>query len=572
DGIIPPEATGDADLAAFTRSVMDTVGSTMDASGKPGISGKEINEFFREAESYLDWKAKGEHPGGGETAEVMPWGAETPRAYQLVAGLGEKIEQYFTQCEIVAFDERARDEMRFSQKELEETDFTDQQAMEARLKDAPLAAPGPEGILSLDGKSNPLYTERLLELREKVVKRVLGGSAGQLSKGEWERVKNIFAPHRRWLEARQGAKVEKLGADILRSYLDGSYNERLNGLIAKDLARADDLEQIHDLEKLILYQKWFMKLANNFVSFADLYDPKQRALFEKGTLVIGGREITFTMEIHDRQAHRIVADKSYMYLLYLEVTGREAEDIKFEIMAPVTSGTADGLRIGKRGIFFTTDGREWDAEIVDITANPVSIWESVKAPFGQFAGFIKTQIDKFGSSGQGGLETALSRPSASGITRDLLLGGSIAIAALGTAFAFIVKALSQVKPVHVLAALGGIIIIVLLPGIIMGVTRIRKRDLSVLLEASGWAVNVRMRLGSALGRLFTHTPRLPKGARRERRDTVTQFVRGFGYSSFWSKNLRLVILIILLILAGFAAVLFTCPALKPYLGALSAKA
>ncbi len=54
----------------------------------------------------------------------------------------------------------------------------------------------------------------------------------------------------------------------------------------------------------------------------------------------------------------------------------------------------------------------------------------------------------------------------------------------------------------------------------MGFAKIRKRDMSVLLEASAWAVNVHMRLNATLGRLFTHIPRLPEGARKERRDVV----------------------------------------------------
>ncbi|GAG78519.1 unnamed protein product, partial [marine sediment metagenome] len=260
-----------------------------------------------------------------------------------------------------------------------------------------------------------------------------------------------------------------------------------------------------------------------------------------------GRQITFTMKVQDRQAHKRIAEKSYMYLLYLEITGRQEKDIKFEIVASVTSGAAGRLRIGKRGVFFTIDGREWDAEIVDIAENPISIWESVKAPFQQFKGFIRKQIDKFTKAPQAKLEKGLAAPGASGAARDLLLGGGIAIAALGSSFAYITKALSQVKPTHILVALAGITAVVLLPGIIIGIVKIRKRDMSVLLEAAGWAVNVHMRLNAALGRLFTRVPYLPKGTRKERRDVVAQFVKEIGHTPLRSKKLSIVVLIILLI-------------------------
>ena len=570
DGIIPPEATTDPDLVQFITSVMETVGPALDASGKPGVSEEQLKVFFDEAKSYLAWIAKGEIPKGDNSTEVMPWGAETPQAYELVASLEEKIEQYFTQCAMVSFDERSAAQMQLRQKELEEIDFTDKSMMEERLRNAPLALPSPKGILDFEAILNPLYIDRLSELRKKVLKRALGssvkqlleGGVKQLTKKQWDKVKAIFTPYRVWLESKQGIKVEKLGQDKLRTYLNGSYRQRTSELIAKDLAVADDLSQIHNLEKLILYQRWLMELANNFVSFANLYTPERRSLIEVGTLVIDGREMTFTMRVQDRPAHKKIAENSCMYLLYLEVTGRGDKDIKFDIVAAVTSGSAGGLRIGKRGIFFTIDGREWDAQVVDIVENPISIWESVKAPFKQFTGFIKKQIDKFSKSRQTKLETSIAAPSASGMTRDLLLGGGIAIAALGSAFAYITQALSQVKAVHILGMLVGLAAFILLPGMIIGFAKIRKRDMSVLLEASAWAVNVHMRLNATLGRLFTHIPRLPEGARKERRDALAQFVREQGFSSLRSRKLTIVVLIAILIALGLVLVLITYPVMK----------
>ncbi|MFC1808195.1 hypothetical protein ACFL0T_07535 [Candidatus Omnitrophota bacterium] len=557
DGIIPPEATPDSDLAQFITSVIETVGSVLDASGKAGISQEQLKIFFLETEGYLGWKAKGEIPKGANTTEVMPWGAETPQAYELIVDLEEKIEQYFTQCAMIEFDERAAAQMQLRQKELEEIDFTNKSVMEARLKNAPLAAPNPKAALDLDGAINPLYAERLSCLKERVLKRALGGPLKHLTPKQWDKVKNVFALYRAWLENKRGIKVEKLDADRLRTYLNGPYGKRVSEIIASDVAVADDLDQMHNLEKLILYQRWLMELANNFVSFSNLYNPQTRSLLEMGTLVIDGRQLTFTMRVQDRQAHKKIAENSCMYLLYMEVTGRQDKDIKFEIVAAVTSGTAGRLRIGKRGIFFTTDDREWDAEVVDIVENPISIYESVKAPFQQFTIFIKGQIDKFTKSREDKLEKNFAAPNPSGMTRDLLLGGGIAIAALGSSFAYVTKALSQVNPTHILAVLLGIATLVLLPGVIMGFIKIRKRDMSVLLEASGWAVNVHMRLSATLGRLFTRAPNLPKDAQKEHRDIVAQFVRDLGQTPLRSKKLSIVILIILLIVLGLILGLVT---------------
>ena len=256
------------------------------------------------------------------------------------------------------------------------------------------------------------------------------------------------------------------------------------------------------------------------------------------------------MKVKDRPAHKSIAERSYIYLLYLEVTGRQDNDIKYEIIASVTSGNANGLRLGKRGIFYTSDGLELDARVIDIVINPISPWESVKAPFQQFADYIKKQMDKFTQSPHGKVEESLSSTDTSGILRNFLIAGGVAIAALGSALAYITKALSQVKPTHVLITLLGVTTIILLPGMIAGFNKIRKRNMSVLLEAAGWSVNVHMRLSATLGRLFTHTPRLPKNARKERKDEVVQFAKHLGYTPGKSKGIALLVLIVVLIVTG----------------------
>ena len=231
--------------------------------------------------------------------------------------------------------------------------------------------------------------------------------------------------------------------------------------------------------------------------------------------------------------------------MYVEITGRENGDSRFDIVAPVTAGTSDGLRVGKGGIFFTTDGREWDAEIKEIMVNPVSIGESVRAPFEKIADFIRAQIGKFSKSQEDKVAASLGSGTPTSATRDLLLAGSVAIAALGSAFAYMTKAFAQVKVNHILGAFVVIAFFLLLPSIVIGLLRIRKRNLSTILEASGWAINVRMRLTRDLGCLFTHVPQLPKGAQKEKKDTVGKFLRDIGIYPFLSICVLIILLIFL---------------------------
>ena len=95
----------------------------------------------------------------------------------------------------------------------------------------------------------------------------------------------------------------------------------------------------------------------------------------------------------------------------------------------------------------------------------------------------------------------------------MLLGASVAVAALGSAFAFISNTLSNMSAgaiwVTVLCALFAL----LAPISILAMIKLRKQDLSSLLEGCGWAINLRMRLNSKLRGQFTTFGKYPKDAK-----------------------------------------------------------
>ncbi len=80
--------------------------------------------------------------------------------------------------------------------------------------------------------------------------------------------------------------------------------------------------------------------------------------------------------------------------------------------------------------------------------------------------------------------------------------------------------------------------------------------MSALLEACGWAVNFRMYMTRRLGHLFSHTPHLPEGARKERRDLVTLFLRQTGYGAFRWTRVGLVSLMAALLTVALLSALF----------------
>ncbi len=526
DGVITPDATDDAKLAKLITLIMQTMGSSDDASGKPGINGTQTENFFTEASGYLAWLERGKIPEGTEKTDIMVWGEETNAAFGALRNTERKIDEFFAQCALAKFDDRVKNSLKLKQKELDEADFTDRNLILERLKTAPLAEVNTEGILPLDEGVNLLYSDDVKNLKERVLSKIFGPTINVLTQEKWEKTKSVFSNYRAYVDGKKGASVEAIGEDALKKYIAGDYKERVNGLIQKDIAVAEKIKHIRDVEKLILYQKFLIEFANNSASFANVYNPEIRSIFEAGTLVIEGRKITFTILTGDRAAHKKAAQNSNVYLMYLEITSRqEGTDAKFEIAAAVTSGDSGTLRIGKRGIFFTRDGKEWDAEVVDIAENPIGLLESVKAPFIKLSDSIKNQVERFAKAKEAKIETAIVAPTGASMTRDLLVGGGVAIAALGSSFAYIAKAVSQVRITHFLITVGIILFAILFPSLIMGIIKLRRRNLSILFEASGCAINVRMKLTLGLGRIFTFIPPYPPGSQKMTPDIIAQLAK-----------------------------------------------
>lgn len=73
DGVIPPEVVKDAETGQFVRDLMATVGNVPDASGFKGINEALLDQFRKEANSYLQWYDQGTIPVGQNETGIMPF-------------------------------------------------------------------------------------------------------------------------------------------------------------------------------------------------------------------------------------------------------------------------------------------------------------------------------------------------------------------------------------------------------------------------------------------------------------------------------------------------------------------
>ncbi len=554
------------------------MGGANDLSGRTGVGAAELDRFLARGKAYRDWKAFPQAPRAKDAPPILPWGADTEAAAEAVKALELKVEQYFRQCDLVQHEAKAVERLRIGDEQLKALEVTSPAAIEKTLEDATLAPPRAGGALPMGPEANPLFRDRLLALKERALVRVLPKKEEpkELTRASWAAIKTALEPYFAWRASKPAEPFEKLGDERLAAVLaDGAPDvTRLRALIAEDKAAAAELAEIANVEKLLLLQRWLLEFANNFVNFSALFDPGRRSLFEMGTLVIDGRRLEFSMRVAARDAHKKIAAESLTFLVYAQVSDSDGKPA-FEVAAPVTAGERGRLRVGKRGIFVGVDGKEWDAQIVDLIESPISLWEAAKSPFTRLKKFVGDKVESFAGSKLAAAEKDLMAKAAAppppppppppgapppppgGAMMNLMIGGGIALAALSSAVAFAVASLSKVNPLAALAAVAGLVGAVLFVSGFLGWLKLRRRDLGMILEASGWALNAQVKLTGRVARVFTQTPLLPDTARLERVDLLKALEIRSVEERHRKIFLRLAALAVLVVLlATLAYVLF----------------
>ena len=525
DGIIRPDAAADPETAGFVNDVIACVGGIEDASGHDGINEDHVRQFISAITGYPDWKAKSEIPAGQTSTAIMPLGPETPAAYEVFRAHAEKVDLFFTLQRLARFEPRAAAQIGWQESDLQGLDLSRPEVVQTYLKQAPLAKASADRALCLSEEAvNPAYREWLSALKRQVLQPVLGGDTEELSEADWKQVKSVLAPYAAYLGRKKGAEVETLPVEKLRQYSDGPFEQKVLELIRADKAVAAALDGVREVEQLLLYHQNLMRLANNFVSFPELYATDKRALFEMGSAVIDGSWFKFAVKVDDIASHSAMAKTSHIFIMYLEVTGGATGE-KFAVAVPATSGTKGNLNVGKQGIFFDTGGRAHDVRVVQIVENPISVREALVLPFVRLWGFVAGKIEALSGKAEKGLQTQLAKATpiqapaqaapapaaAAGGPAGLVIAISVAVAALGSAFAFIMSKLGE-RPFLIVFGLAGAVLLVVVPVSLIAIFKLRRQDLSALLEGCGWAINASMRLTRSQRKHFTTRVAYPKGA------------------------------------------------------------
>lgn len=541
DGVITLASAEEEAHKTLITQMQDCLGADEDRSGEPGVSAEKIQAFFEAARARHAWLQAA--PAQGALGEAV----DVEALLDAWLAVEEKLADWFTRVRLAAFDERAQEHLARAAETWAEVATRSLSAQDDQIADFPIAKLAAQPTLSLVVGLNPAWADRVEALRAQVVRPLLGEQE-TLSWADFEAIRQRVGAYVEWRGTQAGVELADLGAERIAQLAEAQELEAaLLALVAEDEAHRPQAEGIEAVQRLLLLVAHFYQFLCNFTNFSELYQGKTQALFVAGTLFLDGREAQLCLAVDDIDAHSAVANLSYAYLVYC-VCKRQGEDGgERNIVAAFTNGDSDFLRPGRNGLFYDRDGKDWDATIVKVAEAPISIRQAFFSPYKRVARFVGEQVESFASAREKAVEESSSArvgaavggvtgtgeapppdapppPPAGSTSFDIARFAGIfaavgmALGAIGTAVAAVLAGFMGLKFWQMPLAVGGALLLISGPSMLLAWMKLRQRNLGPLLDAGGWAINARVRLNVPFGATLTPIAQLPQGARREGRD------------------------------------------------------
>lgn len=528
DGIITEELANSAELKQLITTLLTLEISSVDRSGAPGISQEQLELFVADGKAFTEWQ----HTGIAMTTVL---GDGTDQAFQLFTALDAKVTDYFTRCQLAAYDSNAAVPLNGAAEDY--AALSRQLLSQATLETnyLPLAQVNAEGQLSVQHGVHPHWAQVLGQLAELAANLWSGKTT--IDAKDWQQLKTVLQPYADWKAAQPATKASTLEPELLAACLDENTLQQAYALMAEDLAQQAEAESVLDVDKLLRYQLYLRDLLRNFVNFENFYSLEKPAIFQNGRLYLDGRSCDLCLNVNDAGKHAKLAGLSGIYLLYVDCV-RSATGEKKSIVASMTAGDAGNLMVGRNGVYYDAAGQDWDATVTQIVANPISIREAFFTPYQRIGRMISDQIQKFAAAKDKDIESK----SAAGVGDAAKIAGTpaakpataapfdvakfagifaaigLAIGAIGTALAAVVTSFLGLVWWQMPLALLGIVFFISGPSMLLAWFKLRARNLAPLLDANGWAINTNAKLSINFGTRLTALAILPKGSKRSLTD------------------------------------------------------
>lgn len=524
DGVIPPSAVEDAALCAVVEGIVACVGGEADRSGETGVSMDRLTQFFEVAQARLAWLQAAQ-----AGADILPLGDGTAAAHAALLTVREKIDDFFVRCRLAAYDARAAAPLNRAEADYAALAARCLSSSDEALAEFPLAVVTAEAALPLSQGVNPVWRAALEQFRSAAVLPLLGERM-VLSEEDWQTVQAQLAPYAVWLATQPGTALERFDVAQLQALLAGDARARIAALIEQDLSLKPEVEAMEQVERLVRYVRDLCVLLRNYISFADFYGGKHKAIFQAGTLYLDQRSCELCLRVDDAGRHAALAGLSRTCLVYCDCRRRGGSE-KMTIAAAVTAGDGDGLMAGRNGLFIDRQGNDWDATVTKVIEHPISIRQAFSDPYKKLVRFIGAQVEKMAAAKAKSVDDAMvagvegtakvaeagkAAPTTFDVAKfaGIFAAIGLALGALGTALAALVTGLLSLAWWQMPLVFVGLILAISGPSMLIAWMKLRQRNLAPLLDANGWAVNTRAHINIPFGSSLTALARLPKGSAR----------------------------------------------------------
>jgi hypothetical protein len=528
DGIVPPESLRDPALRRAGLELLAAFGGTPDRSGRPGFDAARVAGFYDALAARAAWLAE------GLPREVRPLGDATAVAHEAVERVAAKIEDWFTRARLASVDPAAGPLLNAGEAQYREISGGLLEPGDPRLAAMPLARVVAEEPLPLLVGVNPAWAEAVEVFRERALRPLLGGEGRTLALAEWRELRARLEPHRAWKAREPHAALGALDAARVRELLQDGSRAGLEAAIRADLAVAGEFSAVVEVERLVRYARHLRRLLDNFVSFADFYGRKRPAVFQSGRLHLDGRACDLVVRVADAGKHAALAGLARSFLAYCDLRRPDAPPMS--VAAAFTAGDSDQLMVGRNGLFYDHQGRDWDATVTKLLDHPISVGQAFFAPYKRVLRWIEEQVAKRAAAADEastGTLTAAAEATGEAATKGaaaaprpkfdvgVVAALGVAVGGIAAAFGGLLNAffgLGIWMPLGVL----GLILLISGPSMIIAWLKLRERNLGPILDANGWAVNGRMKVNIPLGAALTEVAVLPPESSRQLHDPFAE--------------------------------------------------
>ena len=487
-------------LAESAKQVLKIMGLN-----KTTISLAELDEFLAHYDE--DCQKQLEESLAALSVASAPYGDNSDDAVAAVQAIRDKVADYFIRCKFIQFHDDCAAALDVSVEKVAAISEKNLSLSVEEISNYPISRPIANAVLPINEGINPAWQSAFSKVKKLVLDVDYPGKES-INEEEWNAV---LAK----IDAYVSAKADE------EKSINESQAEKLE----------DEHEVIKPLERLLHLYRDFYTLLRNYVMMTDFYDTSKAAIFQAGKLYVDSRCLNLCLKVSDVAKHMDGSKLSGMFLLYCKCTSK-TKNATMDIVAVLTDGEVNNIRVGKNAVFYDNEGNDWDAVITQIVDNPISVREAFWSPYRKFGRWVTEKLTKSAQekeaksfdnlTAKADSATAAIGPDGKPVPAaepkkafDIAKFAGI-FAAIGLALGFVLQALTGIFKVMFSSLPVFILVVVLIvlcisgPSMFLAWLKLRNRNLGPVLNANGWAINSKILVNTRFGATLTDMAKYPK--------------------------------------------------------------